>query len=81
VKIIYGGPSSVLTVGMALLGNVSTPFIGFTNPIDYNRFSTIDDDTPVEDVITEIEKTGGTIIYIENPDAASRLHEIMSILF
>ena len=31
MKIVYGNPKTILTIGMAMMGDVPTPFIGFVD--------------------------------------------------
>lgn len=81
MKIVYGNPKTVMAMGMAMLGETPTPFIGF---VDKDRvendpfFATGPDSTAM---INKIDAIGGVIIYIENPDAAERLNTHMAHLF
>ena len=78
---MYGNPKTVLTIGMAKLGEVPTPFIGFVDKalVDSDPDFMVGTDSTA--MINRIDSKGGVIIYIENPEAASRLHEIMNNLF
>lgn len=81
MKLVYGNPKTILTMGMAMLGDVPTPFIGFVDKskIDSSKFFTAGPDST--ELINKIDTLGGVIVYIENPDAAQRLHGMMHLLF
>lgn len=81
MKVVYGNPKTVLTLGVALLGDVPTPFIGFVDRAKVADFDAISSGTNAAAIIGRIDEAGGVIIYIENPDAAERLHSFMSDLF
>jgi hypothetical protein len=81
MKVVYGNPKTILTMGMSLLGDVPTPFIGFVDKakVDGNPFFMSGPDSA--EMINKIDTLGGVIVYIENPEAAQRLHEMMHLLF
>ena len=81
MMIVYGNPKTVMTMGMAMLGEVPTPFIGFVDKamVDGNPFFISGQDSTA--LINKIDTLGGVIVYIENPDAAHRLHQMMHLLF
>lgn len=81
MKLIYGNPKTIMTMGVAMLGDVPTPFIGFVDKakVEGNPFFTAGPNST--DLINKIDTLGGVIVYIENPDAAQRLHEMMHLLF
>jgi len=81
MKVVYGNPKTILTIGMAMMGDVPTPFIGFADraKVRDDPFFAIGADSAA--LINKIDALGGVIIYIENPEAASRLHEMMNDLF
>ena len=81
MKLVYGNPKTILTMGMALLGDVPTPFIGFVDKakVEGNPFFMSGPDST--ELINKIDTLGGVIVYIENPEAAERLHEMMNLLF
>ena len=81
MKVVYGNPKTVLTLGVALLGDVPTPFIGFVDRAKVADFDAISSGTNAAAIIGRIDEAGGVIIYIENPDAAERIHMMMSQLF
>ena len=81
MKVVYGNPKTILTIGMAMLGEVPTPFIGFVDKalVDSEPDFMVGTDSTA--MINRIDSKGCVIIYIENPEAASRLHEMMNNLF
>lgn len=81
MKVFYGNPKTILTMGMAMLGEVPTPFIGFVDKakVEGNPFFMSGPDST--ELINKIDTLGGVIVYIENPEAAQRLHEMMHLLF
>ena len=81
MKIVYGGPNTVMTIGVALLGDVPTPFFGFVDKDKVVGEEMMKATTPAQDMLDKIEELGGTIIFIENPEAAERMHNLLSMLF
>lgn len=81
MKVVYGNPKTIMTMGMALLGEVPTPFIGFVDKakVEGNPFFSSGPDSTA--LLDKIDTLGGVIVYIENPEAAQRLHEMMHLLF
>ena len=81
MKVVYGNPKTILTIGMAMMGDVPTPFIGFVDKALVESEPDFMAGTDSTAMINRIDSKGGVIIYFENPDAASRLHEMMNDLF
>ncbi len=81
MKVVYGNPKTILTIGMAMMGDVPTPFIGFVDRVSVENEPDFMSGTDSTAMINRIDANGGVIIYFENPDAASRLHEMMNELF
>lgn len=81
MKVVYGNPKTVLTLGMATLGDIPTPFIGFADRAKVVDFDAMTSGPDASVLIDKIDAAGGVIIYIENPDAAERLHKFMAHLF
>jgi len=81
MKVVYGNPKTILTLGVSMLGDIPTPFIGFVDRAKVADFDAISHGTDAAAIIGSIDDAGGVIIYIENPDAAERLHGFMSDLF
>ena len=81
MKVVYGNPKTILTFGMAMLGDTPTPFFGFVDKahVDGDPFFTSGPNST--DMINKIDALGGVIIYVENPDAAERFHEGLGLLF
>jgi hypothetical protein len=83
VKVVYGNPKTIMTIGMSLIGDVPTPFIGFVDKdkakVEGDNFFTAGPSSTA--LIDKIDALGGVIIYIENPDAAERLSNHMMHLF
>ena len=76
-----GSPKTIFAVGMAPLGDISVPFIGFVEAgkMKGNPKFTSGDDARVS--IEDIHESGGVVVYIENPDAAHTMLEYMATLF
>lgn len=81
MKVVYGNPKTVLTLGMATLGDIPTPFIGFADRAKVVDFDAMTSGPDASVLIEKIDAAGGVIIYIENPIAAQRIHMMMSQLF
>lgn len=81
MKIVYGNPKTIMTMGMAMLGNVPTPFFGFVDRIKVESSPFFASGTDSTALINQIDADGGVVIYLENPDAAQRMHEMMAALF
>lgn len=82
MKIVYGNPKTTLAVGVAGLGDKPTPFFAFVDSDkirDKPLFSEGEADSAA--MIAGIEAAGGTIVYIENPDAAHRFTQQMFSAF
>lgn len=81
MKVVYGNPKTVMTIGMAMLGETPTPFIGFVDKakVEGDKFFTAGPSSTA--LIDKIDALGGVIIFIENPDAAERMAQTMSLLF
>ncbi len=81
MKVVYGNPKTIMTIGMSLIGDVPTPFIGFVDKakVEGDNFFTAGPSSTA--LIDKIDALGGVIIYIENPDAAERLSNHMMHLF
>jgi hypothetical protein len=81
MKVVYGNPKTVMAMGMALLGETPTPFIGFVDraKVDSDPFFATGPDSAA--MINKIDAIGGVIIFIENPDAAERLNTHIAELF
>ena len=80
MKVVYGSPNTIMTMGVAKLGEVDTPFFGFIDKAKILESDISSITSPLE-VIDKIDKLDGTIILIENPDAAERIHTLLSHLF
>ncbi len=82
MKLIYGNPKTILTMGMAMLGEVPTPFFGFVDRDKMKDKAIFTEGAQdAKQMISDIEDAGGVIIYIENPDAAERLTSNMMMTF
>lgn len=79
--IIYGSPNTVLTMGMALLGDVVTPFIGFIDGNRVDEFNDLISDNEPLALVDHIQVVNGTIVFFENPPAAMMLHASITQLF
>lgn len=81
MKVVYGNPKTIMTIGMAMMGDVPTPFIGFVDKAKVEDSPLFAAGSDASAMIERVDALGGVIIYIENPEAASRLHEMMNDLF
>lgn len=81
MKLIYGNPKTIMTMGMAMLGDVPTPFFGFGDKAKVEKVGSFSSGTDLIALINRIDAEGGVIVYLENPEAAQRLHEMMHLLF
>jgi len=81
VKVVYGSPKTILTMGMAMLGDTPTPFFGFVDKSDVEGDEFFVSGPNSTSLIEKIDALGGVIIYVENPDIAGRLHGMLSLLF
>jgi hypothetical protein len=82
LKIVYGSPKTVLTIGVAVLGDKPAPFIGFVDRDKMKDKAIFTEGAQdAKQMISDIEDAGGVIIYIENPDAAERLTSNMMMTF
>lgn len=81
MKVVYGNPKTIMTIGMALIGDVPTPFIGFVDKAKMEGDPAFALGSNSLELTSKIDAVGGVIIYIENPDAAERLSKHMLHLF
>jgi hypothetical protein len=81
MKIVYGNPKTVLAMGLSMLGDTSTPFIGFVDRDKMTGKGMLHAGDDAAAMIDQIDQLGGVVIYFENPDVAGRLHELLSDLF
>lgn len=81
MKVVYGNPKTIMTMGMAMLGETPTPFFGFVDKakVDGDNFFTSGPNSTA--LIDKIDKVGGAIVFIENPDAAERMSGFILHLF
>jgi hypothetical protein len=82
VKVVYGTPKTVLAVGMAEVGELSTPFIAF---IDRAK---VDADPDMvsgfgasNGIVDKIDGMGGVVVYFDNKDAAQQFMTMTAMLF
>ena len=81
MKVVYGSPKTVMTIGMALIGDVFTPFIGFVDKAKVEDSPLFSAGSDASAMIDKLDALGGVVIYIENPDAAERLTNHLMHLF
>jgi hypothetical protein len=70
-----------MTIGMAMVGNMPTPFIGFVDKAKVEDSPLFAAGSDASALIDKVDALGGVIIYIENPDAAERLTNHLMHLF
>lgn len=81
MKVVYGNPLTLMTLGMSMLGDTPTPFIGFVDRSKMDGKESVTHGSDASALIEEIDQMGGVVIYFENPEAAERIHVVMSSLF
>lgn len=81
MRVVYGNPKTIMTFGMAMLGDTPTPFFGFVDKVRVEGDPFFTSGPNSTDLINKIDALGGVIVYVENPDAAERLHEGLGLLF
>jgi len=81
MKVIYGSPKTVMTIGMAMIGDMPTPFIGFVDKAKVEDSPLFAAGSDASAMIDKVDALGGVIIYIENPDAEERLTNHLMNLF
>jgi hypothetical protein len=70
-----------MTIGMAMIGDMPTPFIGFVDKAKVEDSPLFAAGSDASTMIDKVDALGGVIIYIENPDAAERLTNHLMHLF
>ena len=81
MKVVYGNPLTLMTLGMSMLGDTPTPFIGFVDRSKMDGREGVTHGSDASVLIEEIDQMGGVVIYFENPEAAEKVHAVMSRLF
>ena len=81
MKVVYGNPKTIMTIGMAMLGDTPTPFFGFVDRASVEGDAFFTEGPNSTSLIDKIDALGGVIIYLENPEAAERMHAFMAQLF
>ena len=79
MKIVYGGQKIVLSVGVVEVDGAPMPFVGMVDTTAHinGTFRDLDALQCVE----MMDKSGGVVIFFENPDAASRMSFYLAALF
>lgn len=81
MKVVYGNPKTIMTIGMAVIGDIPTPFIGFVDKAKVEESPLFAVGSDASAMIERVDALGGVIIYVENPDAAERLTNHLMHLF
>lgn len=81
MKVVYGNPKTIMTIGMAVIGDIPTPFIGFFDKAKVEDSPLFAAGSDASAMIDKVDALGGVVIYIENPDAAERLTNHLMHLF
>ena len=81
MKVVYGNPKTIMTIGMAVIGDIPTPFIGFVDKAKVEDSPLFAAGSDASAMIDKVDALGGVVIYIENPDAAERLTNHLMHLF
>lgn len=79
MKVVYGGPKNILTIGVVENDGMPMPFFAFVDAkaVENDAFVNLN----AQQAIDEIDRIGGVVVFIENPDAASRLSMVLCQLF
>jgi hypothetical protein len=82
VKVVYGTPKTVMAVGMAEVGELSTPFVAFVDK------AKVDADPDMvsgfgasNGIVNKIDSMGGVVVFIDNLEAAKKLMAMLAMLF
>lgn len=82
MKVVYGTPKTVMAVGMAEVGDLSTPFVAF---IDKAK---VDADPDMvsgfgasNGIVDKVHDMGGVVVYFDNPAAAKQFLAMTAMLF
>lgn len=81
MKMVYGNKRNALMVGVAEIGGRHTPFFGLVGTDELNKTGFVQGVTKCDEMIKIIDESGGVVIYVDNPDAAQTVHEMLSMLF
>lgn len=81
MKVVYGNPKTIMNIGMAVIGDIPTPFIGFVDKAKVEDSPLFAAGSDASAMIDKVDALGGVVIYIENPDAAERLTNHLMHLF
>lgn len=79
MKVVYGGPKNVLTIGVVENNGLPMPFFAFVDATAVEGEAFIN--LSAQQAVDEIDRIGGAVVFIENPEAASRLSMILCQLF
>jgi hypothetical protein len=82
VKVIYGTPKTVMAVGMAEVGDLSTPFVAFVDK------AKVDADPDMvsgfgasNGIVDKIDGMGGVVVFIDNVEAAKKMMAMLAMMF
>jgi enoyl-[acyl-carrier-protein] reductase (NADH) len=82
MKVVYGTPKTVMAVGMAEVGELSTPFVAF---VDKAKVDADPDMMSVfgasNSIVDKIDGMGGVVVYFDNKDAAKQFMTMTAMLF
>lgn len=82
MKVVYGTPKTVMAVGMAEVGDLSTPFVAFVDK------SKVDADPDMvsgfgasNSIVDKIDGMGGVVVFIDNVEAAKKMMAMLAMMF
>ena len=82
MKVVYGTPKTVMAVGMAEVGDLSTPFIAFVDK------AKVDADPDMvsgfgasNGIVDKIDGMGGVVVFIDNVEAAEKMMAMLVMMF
>lgn len=82
MKVVYGTPKTVMAVGMAEVGDLSTPFIAFVDK------AKVDADPDMvsgfgasNGIVDKIDGMGGVVVFIDNVEAAKKMMVMLTMMF
>lgn len=82
MKVVYGTPKTVMAVGMAEVGDLSTPFVAFVDK------AKVDADPDMvsgfgasNGIVDKIDHMGGVVVFIDNVEAAKKMMAMLAMMF
>lgn len=82
MKVVYGTPKTVMAVGMAEVGDPSTPFIAFIDRAKVEADPELVSGFGASNgIVDKIDSMGGVVVYFDNMPAAKQFMTMTAMLF